>query len=94
MRLPPQPPLSPQEKFDSESISSLTDILIQAKMNADNNNTTEGQDPDVLSDRHILTTLGDIFGAGIETTTSVMKWILAFLVHNPEVSVSPNLVFL
>lgn len=74
-----------KEKFDSESISSLTDILIQAKMNADNNNTTEGQDPDVLSDRHILTTLGDIFGAGIETTTSVMKWILAFLVHNPEV---------
>ncbi|GAB1302504.1 Steroid 17-alpha-hydroxylase/17,20 lyase [Apodemus speciosus] len=74
-----------KENFNSESISSLTDILIQAKMNADNNNTTEGQDPEVLSDRHILTTLGDIFGAGIETTTSVLKWILAFLVHNPEV---------
>lgn len=62
-------------------------------MNADNNNTSEDRDPDVFSDKHILTTLGDIFGAGIETTTSVLKWILAFLVHNPEVSVSPTLVY-
>lgn len=74
-----------REKFNSESISSLTDILIRAKMNAYNNNSSEGRDPDVFSDKHILTTLGDIFGAGIETTTSVLKWILAFLVHNPEV---------
>lgn len=74
-----------KEKFNSESLSSLTDILIQAKMNADNNNTGEGQDPDVFSDRHILTTVEDMFGAGIETTTSVLRWILAFLVHNPEV---------
>ncbi|XP_034377265.1 steroid 17-alpha-hydroxylase/17,20 lyase [Arvicanthis niloticus] len=74
-----------KEKFNSESISSLTDLLIQAKMNADNNNTGEGQDPDVLSDEHILSTVGDIFGAGIETSISTMKWILAFLVHNPEV---------
>lgn len=63
-------------------------------MNADNNNTGEGQDPDVFSDRHILTTVEDMFGAGIETTTSVLRWILAFLVHNPEVSVSLTLVFL
>ncbi|XP_052028244.1 steroid 17-alpha-hydroxylase/17,20 lyase [Apodemus sylvaticus] len=74
-----------KEKFNSESISSLMDVLIQAKMNADNNNTSEGQDPEVFSDRHILATMGDIFGAGIETTVSVLKWILAFLVHNPEV---------
>lgn len=63
-------------------------------MNSDNNNSSEDRDPNVFSDRHILTTLGDIFGAGIETTASVLKWILAFLVHNPEVSVSYTLVFL
>ncbi|EDL42014.1 steroid 17-alpha-hydroxylase/17,20 lyase [Mus musculus] len=74
-----------KEKFNSESLSSLTDILIQAKMNAENNNTGEGQDPSVFSDKHILVTVGDIFGAGIETTSSVLNWILAFLVHNPEV---------
>lgn len=63
-------------------------------MNSDNNNSSEGQDPDVFSDRHILATVGDIFGAGIETTSTVLRWILAFLVHNPEASVSYTLVFL
>lgn len=82
--------LSFQEKFNNDSISNLTDILIQAKMNADNNNTTDHQGS--FSDSHILSTVGDFFGAGIETTTSVLCWIVAFLLHNPEVSVSSLLL--
>lgn len=85
---PHHPSLSPQEKFNSDSISNLTDLLIQAKMNADNNNTSEVQGSDMFSDKHILTTVADIFGAGIETTASVLSWIVAFLLHNPEVSIS------
>ncbi|KAL6086597.1 hypothetical protein STEG23_031625 [Scotinomys teguina] len=72
-----------KEQFNNDSISNLTDILIQAKMNTDNNNTTDNQDS--FSDRHILTTVGDFFGAGIETTTSMIHWIVAFLLHNPDV---------
>lgn len=82
----PHPHLSLQEKFSSDAISSLTDILIQAKMNADNNNSSEDQASSAFSDRHILSTVADIFGAGIETTVSVLRWIVAFLLHNPEVS--------
>ncbi|KAM4852413.1 steroid 17-alpha-hydroxylase/17,20 lyase [Thomomys bottae] len=74
-----------KEKFQSDSVSSLLDILIQAKMNADNNNTGSDRDSKMLSDAHILATLGDIFGAGVETTTSVLSWIVAFLLHNPQV---------
>ncbi|CAO2585755.1 Steroid 17-alpha-hydroxylase/17,20 lyase, partial [Lemmus lemmus] len=74
-----------KEKFSSDTISSLTDILIQAKMNADNNNSSEDQASNAFSDRHILSTVADIFGAGIETTVSVLRWIVAFLLHNPEV---------
>ncbi|XP_051003105.1 steroid 17-alpha-hydroxylase/17,20 lyase [Acomys russatus] len=74
-----------KENFNSDSISNLTDILIQAKMNADNNNTSEDQGASVFSDQHILATVADIFGAGIETTVSVLSWIVAFLLHNPEV---------
>ncbi|KAH0504584.1 steroid 17-alpha-hydroxylase/17,20 lyase [Microtus ochrogaster] len=74
-----------KEKFSSDAISSLTDILIQAKMNADNNNSSEAQASTAFSDRHILSTVADIFGAGIETTVSVLRWIVAFLLHNPEV---------
>uniref|UniRef100_A0A8C7BFV4 Steroid 17-alpha-hydroxylase/17,20 lyase n=1 Tax=Neovison vison TaxID=452646 RepID=A0A8C7BFV4_NEOVI len=72
------------ENFSSDSITNLLDILIQAKMNLDNNNTTSDRDPKLLSDEHILTTVGDIFGAGVETTTSVVKWTVAFLLHNPQ----------
>lgn len=80
------PPTSPnQENFSSDSITNLLDILIQAKMNSDNNNTTSDRDPKLLSDEYILTTVGDIFGAGVETTTSVVKWTVAFLLHNPQV---------
>ncbi|CAH6945369.1 steroid 17-alpha-hydroxylase/17,20 lyase [Phodopus roborovskii] len=72
-------------KFNSDSISSLTDLLIQAKMNSDNNNISEDQGLKAFSDKHILSTIADIFGAGIETTASVLRWIVAFLLHNPEV---------
>ncbi|XP_048194300.1 steroid 17-alpha-hydroxylase/17,20 lyase [Perognathus longimembris pacificus] len=74
-----------KEKFQSDSISSLLDILIQAQMNAENNNRGPSQDSSILSDTHILATIADIFGAGVETTTSVVSWIVAFLLHNPQV---------
>lgn len=77
-----------QEKFNSDSITNMLDILMQAKVNSINNNASQGQDSEILSDRHILATVGDIFGAGVETTTSVVKWIVAFLLHNPEVGFS------
>ncbi|XP_040848126.1 steroid 17-alpha-hydroxylase/17,20 lyase [Ochotona curzoniae] len=73
-----------KEKFNSDSITNMLDILMQAKVNSINNNASQGQDSEILSDRHILATVGDIFGAGVETTTSVVKWIVAFLLHNPE----------
>ncbi|XP_008577969.1 PREDICTED: steroid 17-alpha-hydroxylase/17,20 lyase [Galeopterus variegatus] len=73
-----------KEKFSSDSITSMLDILIQAKMNSDNNNSDQDQDSKIFSDKHILSTIGDIFGAGVETTTSVVKWIVAFLLHDPQ----------
>ncbi|XP_004478896.1 steroid 17-alpha-hydroxylase/17,20 lyase [Dasypus novemcinctus] len=73
-----------KKKFSSDSITNLLDVLIQAKMNSENNNSSPDQDPKLLSDKHILATVGDIFGAGVETTTSVMKWTVAFLLHNPQ----------
>ncbi|XP_032137356.1 steroid 17-alpha-hydroxylase/17,20 lyase isoform X2 [Sapajus apella] len=74
-----------KEKFRSDSIISMLDVLMQAKMNADNGNASPDQDAELLSENHILTTIGDIFGAGVETTTSVVKWIVAYLLHNPQV---------
>lgn len=85
-RLPNSPN---QENFTSNSITNLLHILMQAKVNADNNNAGPDQDSKLLSNRHMLATIADIFGAGVETTTSVVKWIVAYLLHHPSVSFSP-----
>ncbi|XP_045424448.1 steroid 17-alpha-hydroxylase/17,20 lyase [Lemur catta] len=73
-----------KEKFRSNSTTNMLDVMIQAKMNSDNNNSDPDEDSKKLSDKYILATVGDIFGAGVETTASVIKWIVAFLLHNPQ----------
>ncbi|XP_016075332.1 PREDICTED: steroid 17-alpha-hydroxylase/17,20 lyase [Miniopterus natalensis] len=73
-----------KKNFSNDSVTNLVDILIQAQMNSSNNNAGSDQHAKLLSDRHILATIGDIFGAGLETTTSVVKWTVAFLLHNPQ----------
>lgn len=51
----------------------------------ENNNSNVSQDVGLTED-HILMTVGDIFGAGVETTSTVLKWAVAYLLHYPEVS--------
>ncbi|XP_062375337.1 steroid 17-alpha-hydroxylase/17,20 lyase [Sardina pilchardus] len=61
----------------------LLDALLRAKRSAENNNSsTQGVG---LTDDHVLMTVGDIFGAGVETTTTVLKWTIAYLIHHPQV---------
>ncbi|XP_062850878.1 steroid 17-alpha-hydroxylase/17,20 lyase [Trichomycterus rosablanca] len=61
----------------------LLDALLSAKHSSENNNTST-QDIG-LTDDHLLMTVGDIFGAGVETTTTVLKWSIVYLIHHPKV---------
>lgn len=63
----------------------LLDALLRAKRSSENNNTST-HDYVGLTKDHVLMTVGDIFGAGVETTTTVLKWSIAYLVHNPPVN--------
>lgn len=64
----------------------LLDALLRAKRSAENNHTAAPSAESVgLSDDHVLMTVGDIFGAGVETTTTVLKWAITFLIHHPQV---------
>ncbi|XP_015350221.1 steroid 17-alpha-hydroxylase/17,20 lyase [Marmota marmota marmota] len=74
-----------KEKFNSDCITNMLDIFMQAKMNEENNNSGPDLDSNMFSDNHIVATMADIFGAGVETTVSVVHWIVAFLLHNPQV---------
>ncbi|MBN3321572.1 CP17A lyase, partial [Atractosteus spatula] len=79
-----------QKKYDEHKVDyndgtqrDLLDALLRAKRSSENNNTLAH---DVgLTDDHLLMTVGDIFGAGVETTTTVLKWSIAYLIHHPQV---------
>ncbi|CAL8255881.1 unnamed protein product [Lota lota] len=78
-----------QKKYDEHKADysdhvqrDLLDALLRAKRSAENHNVTEAVG---LSDDHVLMTVGDIFGAGVETTTTVLKWAVAYLIHYPQV---------
>lgn len=38
-----------------------------------------------ITDDHVLMTAAETFGAGVETTSTTLLWILAYLLHHPEV---------
>lgn len=78
-----------QADYSDHVQRDLLDALLRAKRSAENNNTVElTAVPVGLSDDHLLMTVGDIFGAGVETTTTVLKWALAYLIHHPQVQQS------
>ncbi|XP_054886247.1 steroid 17-alpha-hydroxylase/17,20 lyase [Poeciliopsis prolifica] len=82
-----------QKKYDehkadySDNVQrDLLDALLRAKRSAENNNTADVDTATAgLSDDHLLMTVGDIFGAGVETTTTVLKWAVTYLIHHPDV---------
>uniref|UniRef100_A0AAZ3NMB3 Steroid 21-hydroxylase n=1 Tax=Oncorhynchus tshawytscha TaxID=74940 RepID=A0AAZ3NMB3_ONCTS len=43
------------------------------------------QEEEGISDDHVLMTAAEAFGAGVETTSTTLLWVLAFLLHHPQV---------
>ncbi|GCB71709.1 hypothetical protein scyTo_0006046 [Scyliorhinus torazame] len=69
--------------YSSDSINDLLDALLKAKMNAENNNSSAYAER--LTEDHLLMTVADIFGAGVETTSTTLAWMIVYLLHYPEV---------
>lgn len=44
------------------------------------------QEDERITDDHVLMTAAEAFGAGVETTSTTLLWILAYLLHHPQVS--------
>ncbi|XP_043912488.1 steroid 17-alpha-hydroxylase/17,20 lyase [Protopterus annectens] len=72
-----------KKNYCDESVRDLIDALLRAKSNIKGNSSFT-QDTS-LDDDHLLMTVGDVFGAGVETTTTVLKWTILYLLHFPEV---------
>ncbi|KAM9612260.1 steroid 17-alpha-hydroxylase/17,20 lyase isoform 2-T2 [Morphnus guianensis] len=76
-----------KEAFCRDAVRDLMDALLQVRFSAENSSpSVPGLE---LTDDHLLMTVGDIFGAGVETTTTVLKWAVIYLLHYPEVGSAP-----
>ncbi|XP_032889939.1 steroid 17-alpha-hydroxylase/17,20 lyase [Amblyraja radiata] len=69
--------------YNSESINDLLDSLLKAQENVKNNNSPIPGPH--LTDDHLQMTMADIFGAGVETTSTTIAWIILYLLHHPQV---------
>ena len=73
-----------RERFDSSAeVKSLTESLIKERIAAEGEVGSEDK-ASILSDDYIVNTLEDMFSAGYETTSTTLRWAIAFLIHNPE----------
>lgn len=62
----------------------LLDALLKGQTGGQGQKSSEPKD-DELTDDHVLMTAAETFGAGVETTSTTLLWILAYLLHHPEV---------
>ncbi|XP_068737026.1 steroid 17-alpha-hydroxylase/17,20 lyase-like [Montipora capricornis] len=73
-----------QKNFDpTAEVKSLIQMLIKER-NAAECEIGEHEKSALLSDEYVLNTLGDMFSAGYETTSTTLRWVIAYLVNNPE----------
>uniref|UniRef100_A0A8C2ZYF1 Cytochrome P450, family 17, subfamily A, polypeptide 2 n=1 Tax=Cyclopterus lumpus TaxID=8103 RepID=A0A8C2ZYF1_CYCLU len=61
----------------------LLDALLKGKTNG-GQKSSESED-ETITDNHVLMTAAEAFGAGVETTSTTLLWILVYLLHHPEV---------
>ncbi|KAL9961782.1 hypothetical protein ACROYT_G030801 [Oculina patagonica] len=73
-----------QHEFDSTAaIESLSESLLKERIAAESEVGAEDK-ASILSDDYIINTLEDMFAAGYETTSTTLRWAIAYLVHYPE----------
>nr|AAT01120.1 cytochrome P450c17 [Chelydra serpentina] len=73
-----------KEALGNDLDNDLMDALLRTQLNMENNNSQLAL-PLELTDDYLLMTVADIFGAGVETTNTVLKWAVLYLLHYPEV---------
>ena len=73
-----------ENEFDPNAeIGSLVEGLLKERIAAANEVGTEER-ASLLSDDYMINSMGDMFSAGYETTSTTLRWAIAYLVHHPE----------
>ena len=73
-----------EKEFDpTGDIESLTGSLLKERIAA-GNEVGEDDKESLLSADYIVNTMEDMFSAGYETTSTTLRWTIAYLVHHPQ----------
>ena len=73
-----------ENEFDpTAKIESLVGSLLKERIAAENEVGAEDR-ASILSDDYIINTMSDMFSAGYETTSTTLRWAIAYLVNHPE----------
>ena len=73
-----------EKEFDpTADIDSLAGSLLKERAAAESEVDSE-EKASILSDDYIINSLEDMFSAGYETTSTTLRWAIAYLVHHPE----------
>ncbi|ESO98348.1 hypothetical protein LOTGIDRAFT_231412 [Lottia gigantea] len=71
-----------KENFSEGNLKDVTDFLIHAR------NQEALEDPTIktlITDEHLVHTISDVFGAGVDTSRQSLTWTIYLLVENPRV---------
>uniref|UniRef100_A0A665U3A7 Cytochrome P450, family 17, subfamily A, polypeptide 2 n=1 Tax=Echeneis naucrates TaxID=173247 RepID=A0A665U3A7_ECHNA len=74
-----------------DSLLNLLDALLKGQMDGGRGQRSSGAKDEGITDDHVLMTAAEAFGAGVETTSTTLLWILAYLLHHPEDRVQKEL---
>ncbi|XP_048827729.1 steroid 17-alpha-hydroxylase/17,20 lyase [Brienomyrus brachyistius] len=66
-----------KESYSPEVTRDLLDALLKGQQGT--------RDESRITDDHVLMTAAEVFGAGVETTSTTLLWMIAFLLHYPKV---------
>lgn len=75
-------------RFDEDNannnfeIEDLTDALLKAYYEAEEE---DGKVAQLLSEDHIVMTMNDVFNAGLETTATTLRWLVAYMATYPDI---------
>ena len=72
-----------KEFATSAEIDSLTGSLLKERTAGENQVNAEDKES-ILSDDYLVNSMRDMFAAGFETTSTTLRWAIAYLVHHPE----------
>ncbi|KAM9425628.1 cytochrome P450 17A2 [Pholidichthys leucotaenia] len=63
----------------------LLDALLKGQTGSGQSKKPSVSEDERITDDHVLMIAAEAFGAGVETTSTTLLWILAYLLHHPEV---------